>query len=112
MAQEPYVMFDGPSSREYFHNLLAAAGIDPPVAFNSTSMESVRSAVANGLGFSLSVMRLGHTATYDGGRVIPVPIEEGIDRLAIVMVRSRSRGCSRQIENFSAFCEQYFNNRI
>jgi len=112
MAQEPYVMFDGPSSREYFHNLLAAAGIDPPVAFNSTSMESVRSAVANGLGFSLSVMRLGHTATYDGGRVIPVPIEEGIDRLAIIMVRSRSRGCSRQIENFSAFCEQYFNNRI
>jgi DNA-binding transcriptional LysR family regulator len=112
MAQEPFVMFDGPSSRDYFEGILNTQGINPPVSYNSQSMESVRSAVANGLGFSLSVMKLGHSDTYDGGRVVSVPIADDINPLAIVLVRKQGSLPSGQIDNFSSFCEEYFKQAI
>ena len=110
MAQEPFVMFEGPSSRDYFQNILETQGIDPPVSYNSKSMESVRSAVSNGLGFSLSVMKLGHREIYDEGRVVSVPIADDITPLAIVLIRKRGAPLSGQIENFSLFCKRHFNN--
>ena len=112
MAQEPFVMFDGPSSRDYFQGLLAAHGINPRVSFNSTSMESVRSAVANGLGFSLSVMKLNHTATYDGGRVVTISIRDDVDKLAIVLVRKQATVASAQVDKFAMFCRDYFTRHI
>ena len=75
-------------------------------------MESVRSAVSNGLGFSLSVMKLGHSQTYDGGRVVSVPIEDDINPLAIVLVRKKGSAASGQIDKFSAFCASYFKDSI
>lgn len=110
MAQEPFVIFDGPSSRDYFANIFAAHGIDPPVAFSSRSMESVRCAVANGLGFSLSVMRPSHIETYDGGRVVSVPIAGAPDPIAIVLLRKRNRAPSNLIGKFADFCKAHFSN--
>jgi len=110
MAQEPFVMFEGPSSRDYFESILSTQGIDPPVSYNSKSMESVRSAVSNGLGFSLSVMKLDQGDAYDGGRVVSVPIADDIKPLAIVLVRKQAAPASQQIEKFSLFCEEYFNS--
>lgn len=112
MAQEPYVMFDGPSSRDYFESILTAHGINPPISYNSKSMESVRSAVANGLGFSLSVMKPGHSEAYDGGRMVSVPIANDINPLAIVLLRKQGSIPSGQIDNFSSFCEEYFKNAV
>jgi DNA-binding transcriptional LysR family regulator len=110
MAQEPFVMFEGHSSREYFEGILAANGIDPPVSFNSTSMESVRSAVSNGLGFSLSVMPLKYSDTYGGDRVISVPIEDNVDLLSIVLIRRRGSVPSGLIVRFTSFCEAFFSD--
>lgn len=110
MAQEPFVMFAGPSSRDYFQNILSTQGIAPPISYNSKSMESVRSAVSNGLGFSLSVMKLGHEEIHDGGSVVSVPIADDIEPLAIVMIRKQGAPLSGQIEKFSLFCEKHFNS--
>lgn len=111
MAQEPFVMFEGPSSRDYFESILATQGISPPVSYHSKSMESVRSAVANGLGFSLSVMKLIHKSGYEGDNVVAIPIAEDIDRLAIVLLRKQGISVSGQIEKFCLFCNEYFNNQ-
>lgn len=110
MAQEPFVIFDGPSSRDYFAKILAAHSIDPPVTFRSRSMESVRCAVANGLGFSLSVMRPSHSETYDGGRVVSVPIAGDPDSIAIVLVRKRTRAPSSLVEQFADFCKAHLSD--
>lgn len=110
MAREPFVMFDGPSSRDYFAKILDAHGIDPPVAFSSRSMESVRCAVANGLGFSLSVMRPSHAETYDGGRVVSVPIVGETDPIAIVLVRKRDRAPSNLVDKFADFCQAHVSH--
>ncbi len=75
-------------------------------------MESVRSAVANGLGFSLSVMKLNHTATYDGGRVVTISIRDDVDKLAIVLVRKQATVASAQVDKFAMFCRDYFTRHI
>jgi DNA-binding transcriptional LysR family regulator len=110
MAQEPFVMFEGPSSRDYFENVLSAQGLNPPVVYHSQSMESVRSAVSNSLGFSLSVMKLDQRHTADRGRVGAIPIEEEINPLAIVLIRKQGSPLTGQIKSFWEFCEKYFDD--
>jgi len=104
LADEPFVMFDGASSREYFQSVLKEGRIDPPVAFNSSSMESARCAVANGMGFSLTVMRPGHSATYDGGTVAAVPIRGNSVPISLVLASKKHRSPSGLIDSFEEFC--------
>ncbi len=108
LADQPLVMFDHPSSRGYFNDLLASQGVAPPIAFNARSIESVRSAVANGLGFSLSVMKPDHDETYGGGRVVSIAIAGEVDRLPIVLVRKQGQAPSGLLDSFQAFCQTLF----
>ena len=85
LAHEPYVMFDAPGSRHYFEELLEENGIDPPIAYRSSSLETVRSAVSNGFGFTLLVMRPPGDRTYDGTQVAVIDIKEPVRRLGIVL---------------------------
>lgn len=104
LAEEPFVMFEGSASRDYFRDTLHHHGIDPPIACRAYSMESVRCAVANGLGFSLSVMRPSHPVTYDGGRVASVQIKEPGPPLSLVLVRKKKPEPSKLIDDFAQFC--------
>jgi len=104
LADEPFVMFEGASSRDYFKGILDRHGIDPPIACSSYSMESVRCAVANGLGFSVSVMRPGNPMTYDGGQVASVSIEDDVDPISLVLATKKMPETSRLIDDFAAFC--------
>ncbi len=104
MALEPFVLFDGPGSQDYFRQVLSDQGINPTLGFQSSSMESVRCAVANGLGFSLSVMRPAHAETYDGGQVTSVPIADEPDPLPLVVVTRKQSEPSELIDRFAEFC--------
>lgn len=111
LAHEPYVMFDAPGSRSYFEDLLAAGGIDPPVAYASTSMEAVRSAVAAGFGFTLLVMRPPSPVTYDGGEVRTLPIRNDLRPLRVVLA-SRVIGHAGKIaQRFADHVAAYFEAR-
>jgi DNA-binding transcriptional LysR family regulator len=85
LASESYVMFDAPGSLHYFEELLAENGISPPIAYRSSSLETVRSAVSNGFGFTLLVMRPPEDLTYDGKRVAVIDIKEKVRPLGIVL---------------------------
>lgn len=104
LADEPFVMFEGASSRDYFQNTLEQHGINPRIACRAYSMESVRCAVANGLGFSLSVMRPSHPVTYDGGCIASIPIAETCNPISLVLASKKKSVSSQLIDNFSQFC--------
>ena len=108
LAEMPFVMFDQPASRDYFASVLATQGIAPPIAFNGRSMESVRGAVAGGLGFSLSVMRPRTAETYDGGRVAHVPIAGRVAPLAVVLIHHAEKTPSPLLDNFVETCKSAF----
>lgn len=69
LAQEPLVLIGLPHSRDYFLSLFRAAGVTPRIAFESPSMEMVRTLVANGLGVSLLTTRPTRDFSYDGKRL-------------------------------------------
>lgn len=110
-ATEPYIMFEGPSSSEYFENIFSAHGISPPIIYRSKSMESVRSAVANGLGFSLGVMQPKYEACADRNKVVCLSIRDYIEPIAIVLARRKAAPKSRQVARLTAFCNQYFQQQ-
>ncbi|MFV0383169.1 LysR family transcriptional regulator [Paracoccus sp. (in: a-proteobacteria)] len=85
LLDEPYVMLDGPGSRHYFDELLAENGMAPRIAYISTSLEAVRSAVAAGFGFTFLVMRPPSSRTYDGREVRTLAIKDDIRPLRVVL---------------------------
>ncbi|ALL79288.1 LysR family transcriptional regulator (plasmid) [Pseudonocardia sp. EC080610-09] len=85
LADEPMVLLDLPHSREYFRELLAAAGAPPRIAYRSSSVEAVRGMVARGLGFSLLNQRPVLDGTYGGGRVEARPVAGEVPSLSVVV---------------------------
>ena len=111
LAEEPYVQLDWRTTREHFSTIFERANIAPPVAFRSPSFELVRSAVANGLGFSLLYVRPDSDVAYDGKAIICLPIEEAMPPLDIVLAWP-SRGTSRTIRTaFVDVATAYFAGR-
>ncbi len=108
LAAEPYVMFDAPGSRSYFQELLAEGGIAPPIAYASTSMESVRSAVAEGFGFTLLVMRPPSDLTYGGARVRSLPIRNRVRPLRVVLASRRGVHAGKITRRFADHAAAWF----
>lgn len=108
LAGEPYVMLDGPGSRSYFEELLAEVGISPTISYVSTSMEAVRSAVAAGFGFTLLAMQPPSSATYDGGEVRAVRIENELRPLRIVLASRDGAHRGLLLRRFTDHATSYF----
>lgn len=53
LAGEPMVLLDAPPSRNYFLSIFHDAGLQPNIAYASSSFEMVRGMVGHGLGFAL-----------------------------------------------------------
>ncbi|MDP6166565.1 MAG: LysR family transcriptional regulator [Gammaproteobacteria bacterium] len=86
-----FVMFDGAGSQDYYHNLLTSLQLAPEIALVSQSMETVRSAVGNQMGFSITVMRPKTNFSYDGSELAYIPLLDPCPELAIVLLRLREQ---------------------
>ncbi|MEM9894435.1 MAG: LysR family transcriptional regulator [Actinomycetota bacterium] len=84
LADEPYIMLDVPPSRHYFGSLLAEAGIDPPIAHTTGSLETLRSLVARGQGWSMLIQRPAITVSYEGLPLQIVAIADRLDPMPVV----------------------------
>lgn len=69
LAPEPLVLINLPHSRAYFLSLFHAAGLSPQIAYESASIEMVRTLVANGLGVSILTTRPVRDVGYDGKKL-------------------------------------------
>lgn len=110
LANEPYVLFDWPGTREHFEAILETTGIDPQIVFKSQSYELVRSAVANGLGYSLLYIRPKTDVTYDGKHIACRPIKEPLPKLDIVVAWSNRAGQSSLREVFLDISHEFFTD--
>jgi DNA-binding transcriptional LysR family regulator len=108
LAHEPMVLFEGPMSGDYYRGLLREHRIDPPIALASTAMESVRSAVGNGLGFSILVMRSANDLSCDGRRLATVRIKDAVARLPVVLLRRADAPPSPLADAFIRHCRDQF----
>ncbi|MFA3920384.1 LysR family transcriptional regulator [Ruegeria hyattellae] len=107
---EDFVLFDAPQSREYFFSLFAKHNVSPRIAFHSTSIESVRCSVANGLGVSILSMRPASNVTYDGKRVVPIKLHENLTPTRIVIATNTKRPLDGLAEPLIAYCKEVFKD--
>lgn len=112
LANEPYVMFEGPGSRGYFEELLAQNNISPPIAYGSTSLETVRSAVGNGFGFTLLAMHPETSRTYDRKHIKILRIKDKVRRLRIVLAARESRQRDLLVSRFAAQAVSFFEQQV
>lgn len=78
LAQEPMVLLDVQPSHRYFVSIFEAFGLSPNIVFSSPSFEMVRSMVGRGFGFSILVTRPHADFTYDGRKLVCIPLEEQV----------------------------------
>ena len=108
LARSPLVLFDVPGSSGYFLDLFARVGLSPQIALRSQSMETVRSAVGQGLGVSISVMRPPSTLTYDGGQIRTLPIDAPVPTLDVIVVWRQGTLLTQARRDFIQMVKQFF----
>ncbi|MBY6058209.1 LysR family transcriptional regulator [Leisingera daeponensis] len=109
LAQEPVILMNLPHSRGYFLSLLQNARFPVRVAHETSSIEMLRSMVANGFGVGLLATDLPDGRCYDGSPVIRVPLAGRPPRHQIAMAH-RSAALKRPItQAFTAFAKDFFN---
>lgn len=89
LIEEPLILVDMPPSIERVTQSIMDLGLVPDVRWTSKSVETVRSMVAHGLGWSFVNMLPRTGSTYDGGRVVYVPIADEVPANPVVAMYQR-----------------------
>jgi DNA-binding transcriptional LysR family regulator len=74
LENEDFLLIDLPLSSNYFLELFRAAEVEPRIRYRSTSIEVVRTMVANNQGYSLANALPRSDVALDGRRVVRVPL--------------------------------------
>lgn len=107
LAHEPLILMDLPHTREYFLSLYYSLHLTPEIKFRSSSFETVRTLVGNGLGYSLLNTVPRSQETYDGTRVVTIPLAGELRPLQIVLVTLRRITQRRIVRTFGDFARSY-----
>lgn len=99
LAKEPLILIDLPHSREFLMAPFWQCGLAPEVRYRATSLELLRSMVANGLGVSLLITQ---SEALSAG-AIERPIREETIRQPLVIARN-TRAVKTQASGLVAEC--------
>jgi len=108
LAGAPMILLDLPHTRDYFLSLFRSVKIEPRVAHRTRSYEMVRGLAARGLGFGIlnAIPRLPWT--YDGNKVVAVPIAEELPNILVVSLRLKKLATRPAVALFAEFAKQHF----
>ena len=112
LADEPMVLLNAPPSRDYFLSILTDAGIEPNVAFRSTSFEMVRGMVGHGLGYALLATKPASSMTYDGRALAVRPLRSAARASRVMLAYRRGARLSKPAEEFAWLCRDFFGNDL
>lgn len=78
VAGDYAILLDVPPTIERVTEMIRMAGVEPKVRWASTNMETIRSLVAHGMGYSVVNSRPDTGVTFDGGEVVYVPVSDDL----------------------------------
>ena len=107
LDNEPFILLETPPSSHYFTELFRSQGLKPNLLIRSTSFETVRGLVGQGLGFSVLVTRPAGNLTYSGQSVAVIPLADELPPSPLVLVRRSDKPASRLIKAFRSICRDY-----
>ncbi len=109
MMDDDLVLLDVPPSREYFLGIFRSVGLEPLVSFSSPSLEMVRGMVGQGRGYSLLVTHPHLDFTYDGQKIVTLPLADNIQRAELGFARHAQIRPTRAMKVFLDFCTDWFS---
>ena len=109
LAPHPMVLLNAPPSTDYFLSILRDAGVEPQVAFRSSSIEMVRGLVGQGLGYALLATRPAAMQSYDGKPLTARPLAEPTKRSRVVLAARKGIRLSPLAEQFTFLARHHFD---
>ncbi len=109
LLQDPLILMNLPHSRGYFVTLAQMHGISPKIAYETGSVEMLRSMVANRLGVGLLATDIPHDTAYDRQPVVRMPLEGHLAPHRIALARSRRLRSSALVDLFCVYAAQSFD---
>jgi DNA-binding transcriptional LysR family regulator len=95
LADEPYILLDTPLTRKHALAMLADMGVEPAIRYQSANIETVRSFVGRGFGWTLLLQRPQTDRSYEGLKVVIRSVKQTIPPVAVVIAWPRGRSLSR-----------------
>jgi len=104
LRDEEFLLLDLPMSGDYFMSLFRTAQIEPKIRYRSSSLEVVRTMVANDQGYSLANALPRSDLAMDGRRIIRRPLAGRHRPLTIGLVSLVDVQKSKLFQAFEAHC--------
>ena len=104
---EPLVLLALPESRSHFLSVFAEAGLEPNIAYETSSFEMVRGLVANGYGYGLMHSRAPHQRALDGTPLACVPLSEPRREMHMGLARLETTRATRMGLAFAETCRRH-----
>jgi len=108
LLQDPLILMSLPHSRGYFLTLAQMHGISPTIAYETASVEMLRSMVANGLGVGLLATDIPHDTAYDQRPVVRMPLTGNLAPHRIALARSGQLRSNPLVNQFTAYAQSAF----
>lgn len=110
LLQDPLILMNLPHSRGYFLTLAQMHGISPNIAFETGSVEMLRSMVANRLGVGLLATGIPHDTAYDGQPIVRLPLAGNLAPHRIALARSGQLRRRDLVDQFCLFAARFFES--
>ncbi|MEM6664401.1 MAG: LysR substrate-binding domain-containing protein [Pseudomonadota bacterium] len=107
LADLPMVLLNTPPAPEYFTGMLRDQGVEPNVILQSSTVESVRGMVAEGLGFTILASQPGNDQSYHGLPLVQRPLAWEVKPSHVMLVRPEGR-LHGAAERFAWLCRDAF----
>ena len=109
MATQPYALFDADEVKKNTLKFWREAGLKPNIAYTTSSMEALRSLVAQGMAVTILSDVAYRPFSREGLRIDTRPLLEGLAPIEIGMVWKRNLGLTPAVAAFKSFMELTFN---
>lgn len=106
LLRDPLILMNLPHSRRYFLTLAQMHGLNPRIAHETSSVEMLRSMVANGLGVGLLATDIPHATAYDGRPVVRMPLLGTLAAHRVALARSGRPRSASLVERFCRYAVQ------
>lgn len=109
VAEQPYAIYDVDEVKRNTLRFWKEAGLSPRVAFTTSSMEALRSLVAQGMAVTILSDVAYRPFSREGLRIDTRPLQEGLPPIEIGMVWQRGRELPPAVAAFKSFMELTYN---
>lgn len=108
LLRDPLVLMNLPHSREYFLTLARMHNIRPRIAYETASLEMLRSMVANQMGVGLVATDINQTTACDGQTVVRLELDGNLAPHRIALATAPHGDDTPHISAFKTYAAQFF----